>query len=216
MPIIIKTMGVTLYGGYIILSTLFGLIYGISSFGVGLKCSRFLPAAEGKAARQSLFYPQATFQFLSITILSLALILFYASLDKIFLKGELAFSEWLILPYLLFMFIYSQTASYFLYTQRVSYFNCATVAFPYINIVLILLIYFVTHNLTVNILFSTQTISYFLIATPLTIRMIREIGFKLAFNDFKELVDDMRLGLPLRINFVMDLILSFQQTLQVN
>lgn len=208
MPIIIKTAGITIYGGYLLLSTLFGFIYGISSFGVGFKCSRFLPAAEGKVARRSLVYPQASFQFLSIAILSLALILFYSSFDRLFLKGELTFSKWLILPYLFFLFLYSQTASYFLSTQRISYFNYATVAFPYINIGLIVLIYLTTNNLSVDILFSTQALSYMLIATPLTIKMIREIGFKLTLPNFRSLADDIKRGLPLRMNFIMDVLFA--------
>lgn len=208
MPMIIKTAGVTVYGGYLLLTTLFGFIYGISSFGVGFKCSRFLPATEEKLARRLLFYPQSSFQFLSLTILSLAFILFYSSFDSIFLKGEIVFSKWLIFPYLYFMFFYSQTASYFISTHRISYFNYATVAFPYINIVLIIIIYLATNKLSVDILFSTQALSYMLIAIPLTIKMISEIGFKFSLPNFGSLVDDMRLGLPLRMNFIMDVILA--------
>jgi O-antigen/teichoic acid export membrane protein len=208
MPLIIKTAGVTVYGGYLLLTTLLGFIYGISSFGVGFKCSRFLPATEGKVARKLLFYPPSSFQFVSLTILSLAFILFYSLFDSIFLKGEIAFSKWLVFPYLYFMFLHGQTASYFISTHRISYFNYATVAFPYINIALIVLFYLVTNKLSVDILFSTQAFSYMLIAIPLTIKMIREIGFKFSLPNVRSLLDDMRLGLPLRMNFIMDVILA--------
>lgn len=208
MPIIIKTVGVTVYGGYILLSSLVGFVYGISSFGVGFKCGRFLPAAEEKEARRALFYPQFCFNFLSIALLSVAFILLYPFFDRLFLKGELVFSKWLVFPYLFSLFLYSQTASYFLSTHRVSYFNYATIAFPYINIALVVLICIVTHNLSVNILFSTQVLSYILLAVPLTIILILEIGLKFTFPDLKNLVDDMRLGLPLRMNYIMDVILG--------
>lgn len=208
MPMIIKTAGITVYGGYLLLTTLFGFIYGISSLGVGFKCSRFLPATEGKLARRLLFYPQSSFQFLSLTILSLAFILFYSSFDRIFLKGEIVFLKWLIFPYLYFMFLHGQTASYFISTHRISYFNYATVALPYTNIILIVLVYLATNKLSVDVLFFTQAFSYLLIAIPLTIKMIREIGFSFSLPNVGSLVDDMRLGLPLRMNFIMDVILA--------
>lgn len=208
MPLIIKTVGVTVYGGYILVSTMVGLIYGISSFGVGFKSGRFLPATEGRETRSAIFYPQFYFQLLSIIFLSLIFIIFYSFIDSVFFKGELIFSKWLVFPWLVSNFIYSQTASYFLSTHRVSYFNYATVAFSYINITLIVLIYVVKHNLSVNILFFTQVLSYILIAVPLTIMLIHEIGLKFALPDIKNLVDDMRLGFPLRINYIMDFLLA--------
>jgi len=208
MPIIIKTAGVTIYGGYILVSTIVGLIYGISSFGVGFKSGRFLPATEGREARSAIFYPQFCFQFLSIIMLSLMFILFYPFLDKFFFKGEFIFSKWLIFPFLIFYFLYSQVASYFLSTHRVSHFNYATIAFPYLNIALIVLVYLVTHNLSVNILFSTQILSYIILAVPLALLLFREIGLKFVLPDKTNLIDDIKFGFPLRVNYVMDFLLG--------
>jgi O-antigen/teichoic acid export membrane protein len=33
MPMIIKTVGVTIYGGFVLLSSILGIVFGISSFG---------------------------------------------------------------------------------------------------------------------------------------------------------------------------------------
>lgn len=208
MPLIIKTVGVTVYGGFILVSTMVGLIYGISSFGVGFKSGRFLPSTEGKEARSAIFYPQFFFQLLSLVFLSLIFIIFFPFIDRLFFKGELFFLKWLVFPWLFFNFLYSQSISYFLSTHRVKYFNNATVAFPYINIVLIVSIYLATRSLSVNILFITQILSYILLVIPLTLLLFREIGFKFLLPEPKSLMDDIKLGFPLRVNYIMDFLLS--------
>ena len=66
MPIIIKTVGVTIYGGFVLLSSLLGIVFGISSFGAGFRAKRFMPSAGNMQARRDLFYPQFFFQMFSI------------------------------------------------------------------------------------------------------------------------------------------------------
>jgi len=65
MPIIIKTVGVTIYGGFTLLSSILGIAFGLSSFGAGFRARRFLPSAETMSARSDLFYPQFFFSLLS-------------------------------------------------------------------------------------------------------------------------------------------------------
>lgn len=208
MPIIIKTAGIAIYGGYILVSAMVGFIYGISSFGVGFKNSRFLPGTEGREDRSAIFYPQFCFQFLSIIIFSLIFVLFYPLLDNFLFKGEFTFTKWLVFPFLIFYFLYSQITSYFLSTHRVSHFNYATAALPYLNICFVILIYLFIRKLSVNILFSTQILSYIILTALLAPLFFREIGLKLVLPGKKNLIDDIKLGFPLRINYVMDFILG--------
>ena len=208
MPVIIKTAGVAIYGGYLLLATLLGFIYGISPFGVGFKCGRFLPAAETRESRRDIFYPQFYFQLASLIIISCLFVSFYTYFDKFFLKSGLVFLKWLVFPFLLSNFFYSQAAAYFVSTHRIKYFNIVTVAFPYINIFLILLVSSATHRLSVNVLFVTQIISYTLLAVPLAVMVIKEIGIKFIVPEFKSLKEDIQLGFPLRINYVTDVFLG--------
>lgn len=208
MPVIIKTAGTAVYGGYILLATLLGFIFGISSFGAGFKCGRFLPAAESAESRREIFYPQFYFQLASILAVSALFLVLFPFVEKVFLKGEVPFSKWLVFPFLLSNFFYSQAAAYFISTHRVKHFNYATVAAPYISIFLVLLVSYFRRSLSVNVLFTTQIISYTLIAVPLTVLMLREIGFKVILPDFKGLSEDIKLGFPLRVNYVADVMLG--------
>ena len=58
MPIIIKTVGVTIYGGFVLFSSILGIAFGLSSFGAGFRAKRFMPSAGNMQARRELFYPQ--------------------------------------------------------------------------------------------------------------------------------------------------------------
>jgi len=208
MPLIIKTVGITVYGGYILVSTLLGFTFGISSFGVGFKSGRFLPASEGRKERRAFFYPQFCFQFLSIVVLSLVIFVFYPMLDRLFFKSTFNFSRWLVFPYLFLYFLFSQIVGYLMSTHRVHHFNFSTVAFPYVNIALVALVYLKTHHLSVNTLFLMQIAAYLLLVIPLLAMLFREIGLEFTLPEFKELVSDIKLGLPLRINYIMDFLLS--------
>ena len=208
MPIIIKTIGIKVYGGYCILITLVGFVMGISSFGVGFRRSRFLPSAQDRDKRQALFYPQFYFQFASLMLLSLVLIILFPTFDKLILKGEVYFSILLVVPYFIFYFLYSQTTDYFRYTHRINYFNCSTVSYAAFNIAVIILLFSLAYPLTVNVLFTVQIVSSILVALPLTIKMIREIGLRLVIPNLRDLTEDIKLGFPLLLVYLVDFILN--------
>ncbi len=208
MPIIIKTIGVQVYGGYSILITIVGFVMGISSLGVGFRRSRFLPSAPDPASRQALFYPQFFFQFASLMLLSLALIWSFPALDRLLFKGEVTFSIWLVIPYFSFYFLYAQTTDYFRYTHRINFFNFSTLSYACLNIAFILLLFSLAYKLTINVLFTVQIITSALVALPLTLKMVREIGFTITLPKIPQLVEDIKLGFPLVMVYLVDFILN--------
>jgi O-antigen/teichoic acid export membrane protein len=208
MPIIIKTIGVKVYGGYGILITIVGFVMGISSFGVGFRRSRFLPSASDRENRQALFYPQFYFHFASLMLLSVGLILLFPILDKSFFKGDVSFAIWLVVPYFIFNLLYSQTTDYFRYTHRINYFNSFTVSYAFLNITFIILLFSLNYRLTINALFTVQIVSSMLVAVPLTIKMIRELRFRFAIPNLEDLLRDIKLGFPLVLVYIVDFILN--------
>ncbi|VVB63235.1 Uncharacterised protein [uncultured archaeon] len=208
MPLIIKNVGATVYGGYLLLTTLLGFVYGISVLVVGYKRSRFLPSAQNIEEKRALFYPQFLCHLGIALVLSTVLILTYPALDRIFLKSNVVFAEWLILPYMLGYFLFSQSADYFRYSHKMGYFNFATITFPYLNILLIVLVRFLHRDLSVNILFISQIVTLFLISTILIFMVIKEIGWRVVLPKRQSVIEDIKLGFPLLLGFVVDTILS--------
>ena len=208
MPIIIKTVGVTIYGGFVLLFSVFGIVFGISSFGAGFRARRFLPSTSGMQARRELFYPQFFFQMFSILFLSLLLIFLNRQINIYIFKNEISYSAWIIPLFLVLYFLYSQGSDYFRYTSRVHYMTAATLSFPYIHIGLILLFYYCYRYISINVLVMSHAVSAFLIAIPCFWIIFREIGVKFSFYNFKELVSDIKLGFPLVLGFIVDFILA--------
>ncbi len=75
MPIIIKTDGVTTYGGFIQVTSIIGTVLGILSFGVGFKKRRLLPSNDNAEACRELYYPSIFFQLASVLFLTAILLI---------------------------------------------------------------------------------------------------------------------------------------------
>jgi O-antigen/teichoic acid export membrane protein len=208
MPIIIKTVGVTIYGGFVLFSSILGIAFGISSFGTGFRAKRFMPSAGNMQVRRELFYPQFLFQIFSILFFSFLLVLLDKQINIYFFKNEITYSV-LIVPFYLFCYVlYSQGSDYFRYTSRINYMTAATLSFPYLHIGLILLFLYCYHFISINVLVMSQAISAFLIAIPCFWVVFREIGIRFSFYRIKSLISDIKLGFPLVLGFIVDFILA--------
>ena len=208
MPIIIKTVGVTIYGGFVLLSSILGIVFGLSSFGAGFRAKRFMPSAVGMQARRKLFYPQFLFGLFSILVFSVLLIILDRQINLYIFKNEIAYSVLIIPLYLISYILYSQGSDYFRYTSRVHYMTAATLCFPYLHIGLILLFFYYYRYISINVLVMSHAISAFLIAIPCFWIIFREIGAKFSFYSIKGLVSDIKIGFPLVLGFIVDFILA--------
>ena len=186
--------------------TSLGLIWGISSFGAGFRYKRFIPAAEKKNEKQKLFYPQFYFQLLITIILSIIIFFFEPELRD--LIGNISFSIYLVPLYLFVMTIWSKSTNFFRYTNRMVYFNFSTVSRPYLFIGLILFLLFLGNKLTINNLLASQIVVMGTITIPLSLKIIREINLKYYFYNLKSLIEDIKLGFPLVLSYLVDFILS--------
>ena len=208
MPIIIKTVGVTIYGGFVLLSSVLGIVFGISSFGAGFRARRFLPSTAEMAARRELFYPQFLFGLFSILFFSTVLILLDRQINTYIFKNEISYSVLIIPLFLVLYFLYSQGSDYFRYTSRVHYMTAATLCFPYIHIGLILLFFYCYRYISINVLVLSETLSALLIAATCFWIIFREIGLRFSFYSVKSLISDIKLGFPLVLGFIVDFILA--------
>lgn len=206
LPILIKSVGVTVYGGYTLVIATLGFLFGISSFGAGFRCKRFLPSSVEKSVRQLLFYPQFLFQVAGIIGLSLLALSFNPLIERHLHDFRLAI--WLVPLYLLAMTIWSQSTDYFRYTNRMAYFNYSTVVHAYAFIGAVLLILSLKLKLTVNLLLASEVMVMFFISIPLSIKMLGEIGLRPCFYKIRQLAEDLKLGFPLVLSYLVDFILS--------
>lgn len=208
MPVIIKTVGATVYGGFTLLTSILGITFGISSFGAGFKARRFLPSAPNMKVRGDLYYPPFFFQLASILFLTALLLILDGQIRTYIFKDEINYSILIIPAYLVPYFLYSQGSDYFRYTSRVHYMTAATLSFPYLHIGLLLLFYCFYHFISINVLVVSLSLSAILIVIPCFWIIFNELRLRLLFYSVKGLVSDIKLGFPLVLGFIVDFILA--------
>ena len=207
LPIIIKAAGTTVYGGYILVMTVLGFIFGISSFGAGFRFRRFMPSTEELEVRQSLFYPQFYFQLMVIGGFILAIIPFAPIIKGALLEQSIEFSLWLVPTYLILYTFYSQLTDYFRYTSRIIYFSMATLFFPYFTVAIVIY-YSIYQQLNINTLLYANVLALVFVTLPLLLKTGVELHFRMVFYRIKELIADIKLGFPLILGYIVDFILS--------
>ena len=208
MPLIIKSVGDRMYGGFVVLTSILSVVNGLSSLGIGFTASRLLPATQQFEERRRLFMPQFAFHLASITTLSLLLMASNDMLRRYLLTEDLVYTPWVIPAFLVSYVIYTQATNYFRYTSRLATMTIAGVLYPMLNIVIVLATVGLLHTITINLLILAQTGAAIAVAIPLYRTIRREIGIRLTFGDRKTLVADLRVGFPLALNFIVDFLLA--------
>lgn len=207
-PIIISITGPEIFGTYVLLVTYLGVVIGVSSFGVGVIAKRRLPSTTNANERAKKFYPQFRFQMISIWALGLTSTLGYVCIIELGHSGLPNFPIWMLIAYLTAYTLYSQAADYFRYTHRIGVFNAATVAQPYLFIVLTYTAYKSTDTLNIKILLGSLIASCLFIAALLIIKIIREIGIQSPRLVKKHISNEIKIGLPLVLAYLVDVSLA--------
>lgn len=208
LPILIKNIGANSYGGYVLLMTGMGFISGVSTLGVGFKFKRFMPSTGGTIEKRNLFYPQFFFQLISAFVVSLLLIISSNFIKTTVFKGEVVFSMYLVAIILIAYVLYGVSTDFFRYTHRMNYFTITTTSQPYLMILFIGIAVYIFHKKTLNFLLLAYLSTLILIAAPLLVKICKEIGFRLPTFRIRSIVEDIRLGFPLVLSYVVDFILS--------
>ena len=208
MPIIIKSLGVEIYGSYVLLVSSLSIIYGVSSLGVGLSAKRYLPSAPSEEDRQKLFLPQFYFGLISILIVSGLMVQFNVQIKLHLFNDEIEYSPYLLPGYLIAYFFYSQGVDFFRYTSRIKYTVIGSTIYPYIHIGIILYLLYSASIININTLVISEATAAFIIGVICFIKILTEIKLRWVFFKLKELRTEINLGFPLTIKVMIDFIIA--------
>lgn len=208
MPVVIKNVGSETYGGFVVLSSILSVVFGLSSLGIGYTAARMMPSAASLDQRRRLYIPQFAFQLSSVSILSLLMILLDGPIRTFVFKNQVEYSPVIVPVFLLSYVIYAQTGSYFRFTSRLAVMTVAGVAFPILNIAIVLGALLVDRAISINLLVLAQAAAAMLVALPMAWMIQREIGRRVFFGGRARLVADLKVGFPLMLNFVVDFLLA--------
>jgi O-antigen/teichoic acid export membrane protein len=124
------------------------------------------------------------------------------------LKGAVPFQSWLIAAFLVTYAAYGIFQDYFRYTHRMGYVSCSSVGYAGLTLALIFLsaAFGGTHSL--NSLIACQVVSCAIVSAVLAAKMNAEIGVHPKLKSLTEYLSDIRLGLPLVLISVVEIVLS--------
>lgn len=208
IPIIIKTVGISVYGIFALLISFVGIIYGLSALGVGVKSYRYLPSAKTNSDRAELFYPPFYFQLFMIVLVSLLVFIFEDLILSFISDDKIVFSVYIIPLYLVLYSLYASSSNYLRYTSRIRYMNIHGLTFAYGHVFLMLYYAFYIGKLDINILFLSEAFVSLVVSLPFLVLLFKELSFKFIFFKIGELKEQIKIGFPLILNFIVDFILA--------
>lgn len=208
MPIIIKTVGISVYGSYALLTSMVGIAYGLSSLGVGVKSNRYLPSANSNNERAKLFYPPFYFQLMMIVLISIIIVVFQDSIISYVSDGNVIFSIYVIPLYLILYSLYAYSYNYVRNTSRIFYMNLVGLAFAYGHVLFVLFYSQYIDLIDINVLFLSQAFVSLMVSSPIIVIVYKELNIRFLFFKFNELKEQIKIGFPLVLNLIVDFILS--------
>jgi len=208
MPIVIKVAGPSMYGMFILISSAVVIILGLSSLGVNVMSRRYLPSAKNNKERRDLFYPQFYFQLFVLMAASLLFLAFQKEYEFYMAREGFFLPSYALIAYLFLYFVYSQSIDYLRYTSRIIYMNATSIFFTYAYLLCLITYVSYVGNLGLMSLFLIQTIIYFLITFPVIYLIYKELSVKFIFFKISDIGEQIRIGLPIVLNLLVDLVIS--------
>lgn len=206
VPILVKSAGVALYGGYVLVMTSVSFVQGISSLGVGYRFKRTSPGLAGPAERREVFLPQFNFHILATLGMGVVLGLTLGLWGGDALGGRSLL--WVVPTLMVANTLQSQIADYFRFTDRVGWYNVITTARTVLFLAAVLVLFAQGRDLGVVRLLTLEAGATALTLALPTALVLREVGWGRVSYDAGALAADIRVGFPLTLSHVSDFALS--------
>lgn len=208
LPILIRVSGIEVYGTYVLLLTISSFLFGISSFGAGYRFRRALPSIDDPGRRREVFEPQFFFQMSVLLAISLVWYLLHWLFLPALGTGAARISWYLPCGWVFAYFLLAQATDYFRYSHRMMRFNIGASAPSYMFVALVALFALLHKPLTVDRLIELQIVSSLASSLPLLTVAFLEMGFPRPHFALRVMLDDIRQGFPLVLEYVMDYLMA--------
>ena len=206
-PVIIRFADIENYSVYILLITSINLIYALSNFGIGINMQRYMPNSSSRRSKQKIFYSQFFIHLYFLIFIIGMIYLFGDSILQTFLK-DYSINITLVISYLFFLFLYSQSINYFRFSVRAIRMGIGNIVQAAIAIAVIIYQIFSIGKIDLHTLLLSEIIGFCFVFFIFGTIIINEIGLKIFKINFKEIINEIKLGIPISLNVVLDFILS--------
>ena len=207
-PVIIRFADIENYSVYILLITSINLIYALSNFGIGINMQRYMPNSSLSSTKQKIFYSQFFVHLYFLIFIIGVIYIFGDSILQTFLKDYSSINITLVISYLFFLFLYSQSINYFRFSVRAIRMGIGNIIQAGIAIAVIIYQIFSIGKIDLHILLLSEIIGFCCVFFIFGSIIVNEIGLKIFNVNIREVINEIKLGIPISLNVVLDFILS--------
>jgi len=133
------------------------------------------------------------------------IILYLGEKYKLLSIGSL--SIYLVPIYLLAQVLYGQSTIFLRFTNKIKFMNIVTAINPYLFIIFILITFQLFNGLKLDLIFLSNIFSMTIIGSIVFYLIRKEIKVKVSIPSFSSIKEDMILGLPLALSFLVETII---------
>lgn len=209
LPIAIRMAGESVYGAYVLLLNLVFVAVAVMDTTVTYGYKRRLVSATDFFERRDLFEPQFTVQLLVLSVLVAAILLWAAPVEALLFSGAASFQPWLGAALLVCYALDVAVGAYFRFTRRIWAIGVVGVVRPVVFVAALGAFALVRDSLSLDELLLLQIFANLAPTLPFLAIMLREIELPRLRLPIRPLLADVRVGLPLTMELVGDLLLGF-------
>jgi O-antigen/teichoic acid export membrane protein len=201
---LIRNADTNTYGNLISLITSINLSYVILSMGVGVNARKLMPLEVDKNKLSQLFYKQLWFQLCASLIGSYLLILMVEYLNIYLSRIELFY----LLVWSILLGTFNKITDYYKYTNKADILNRIILLLPILYFVTVVLLKIYIEDFNIYLLIISNIIPYLIITIIFLYEINKDLKINFIFYSKRELLKEIRFGLPLTLFIVSDIILN--------
>ncbi len=209
LPIVIRGAGAAVYGAYVLLLNVLFVLVAVMDTALTYGYKRRLVSATGATERRELVGAQAGAQLAALAAVSAAFLLGAPAFERLMFAGAAEFTPWLGVVLLASYAADTLVGGYFGFTGRFSPIALIGLAQPVVFLAALAAVAGAGGALTLDRLLELQILANAVPLAPFLAAMLREAGLPRLRLSLCALVADARVGLPLTLEFVGDLLLGF-------
>ena len=208
IPLIIYLSSASNYGEYIIFIGYLGILTAIAPLGLGFKSKRNMPGALSAKYRGEIFYPQFYLNILFAIILGFLFSIFLPIIESYFFESNININSSLIIAYSVVYTIYSQIGFILKFSERIISYNILGFLNPMFFLLGVIAIYYLEDSISIKSLVLAQIFSCLLNIIIFSYQCYKIVGFRIITYTKEEIRLDLRLGLPLLLVVVIEILIT--------
>lgn len=208
IPLIINLSSESNYGEYVLLISYLGILVALSPLGLGFKSKREMPSSTSLDERSNIFYPQFYANILSVIILGYFFNAFFYFFSSSLFDEPIELDAPLLVIYGVLFVIYTQIGHIFKFYEKIVSYNLLGILNPLFFLILVILTYHFKKELNLEALIYAQIFSLCMNILIFSYSAYRIVGFKLVFYKKLDFLWDIRVGFPLLLVVLIEIIIS--------